>query len=69
MSAPRKLSPEEEAAIMAWYAEYQAALEAIRKLGSIPQKAREYGVGKRTLHEIVKRDQEKVRRVLGCKRA
>lgn len=50
---------------MAWYAQYQAALGELRKLGTIPQKARQFGVGKRTLHEIVKRDQEKVRRVLG----
>lgn len=64
MSAPRKLPPEHEAAIIAWYAQYQKALNELRKLGTVPQKAKEYGVSTRGIHLIAKREQEKARRCL-----
>jgi hypothetical protein len=65
LSRPRKLTPEHEAAIMAWYSQYQKALSELKRLGSIPLKAKEYGISTRTLHSVAKRPEEKVRRVLG----
>jgi hypothetical protein len=67
MSAPRKLSPDAEASIIAWYAQYQTALEQLRKLGSIHDKARAHGTSVRTIHNIVKRDEYELRRK--CKEA
>jgi hypothetical protein len=64
MSAPRKLKADQEAAIIAWYAQYQKALNELRKLGTVPQKAREYGVSTRGIHLIAKREQEKARRCM-----
>ena len=64
MSRRRKLSPEAEAALIAWYAQYQAVLEQMRKVGSIHSKARELSISTRTVHTVVKRQEEKARRVL-----
>jgi hypothetical protein len=63
LSAHRKLTPEAEAAIIAWYSQYQKLLNELRRLGSINQKAVEYGIATRSIHTIVKREQEKARRV------
>lgn len=65
MPAQRKLKPEQEAAAIAWYAQYQRALNELRRVGTVRQKAKELGVAPRTLDTIVKREQDKVRRVLG----
>jgi hypothetical protein len=67
MSARRKLTPEEESALMAWYSQYQQALNELKKLGSVRKKARELGIASETLHLIVKRDQYELRRK--CKKA
>lgn len=64
MAAPRKLSPEEEAAIIAWQSQYRRALSELRKLGTFADKAREYGVSIRTIHTVPNRLQEKIRRCL-----
>jgi hypothetical protein len=62
MSRRRKLSPQEEAAVMAWYSQYQAALEQLRKLGSIRKQAQERGIGIKLLHVVVKRGDYEHRR-------
>lgn len=62
MSRHRKLTPEAEAALIAWYAQYQAMLTQLRRFGSISQKAREHGIGTRTLFLICNRKQEAFRR-------
>jgi hypothetical protein len=62
MSRRRKLSPQEEAAVMAWYSQYQAALEQLRKLGSIRKQAQERGIGIKLLHVVVKRGDYELRR-------
>lgn len=62
MSAGRKLSPEEEAALIAWYSQYQSALQQLRQLGSIHDKAKEFGIALRTLHTVAKRDDYELRR-------
>lgn len=67
MSARRKLSPEQESAIIDWYSQYQQALSELRKLGSIHDKARAHGISLRSLHTIVKRDAYELRRK--CKAA
>lgn len=54
LSAKRKLSPEEQAAAIAWWSEYQAALTKLRTLGTPRQKAGELGVGRRTFYDLVK---------------
>lgn len=64
MGARRKLSPQAEAAIMRWHSQYQQALEEVRKLGSYPDKAKEFGISERTVHTILNRDREKVSRIL-----
>lgn len=65
MAAPRKLSPDAEAALIAWHSEYQRVLNDLRKLGTFRAKAEELGVSIRSIHRAVDRDGEKVRRVLG----
>lgn len=64
MSAPRKLTPETEAAICEWYTQYQDALTQLRGLGSARQKARQYGVDTRTIYNVVKRQQYELVRKL-----
>lgn len=65
MAAPRKLSPKEEAAIIAWQAKYRQARKQLRELGTFADKAREYGVSVRTIHTIPSRERDKIRRCLG----
>jgi len=65
MSAPRKLSPEQEVAIIRWHSQYQRALKDLREIGTYRDKAREFGVSIRSVHRALDRDGEKVRRVLG----
>lgn len=62
MSRRRRLSPDEEAALMAWYSQYQSALEQLRKLGSIRQQAKSRGIGTKLLHVVVKRGDYEHRR-------
>lgn len=62
VSAPRKLSPDEEAAIISWYAQYQRAIEEIRRLGSIKQVARRFRISRGTVHSIAKREEYNLRR-------
>jgi hypothetical protein len=71
MSAPRKLHPDAEAALMAWYAQYQAAMNArdraaeeLRKLGGPAQKAKQMGLSARGLHLVVKRKKYELSRKL-----
>lgn len=64
MAAPRKLSPEEEAAIISWQAKYRQARKQLRELGTFADKAREYGVSVRTIHTVPNRELEKIRRCL-----
>lgn len=64
MAAPRKLSPEQEAAIINWHSEYQRVLNDLRKVGTYRDKAREFGVSIRSVHRALDRDGEKIRRVL-----
>lgn len=47
---------------MAWYAQYQRAVNELRKLGTIKDKAQQYGVCRETIHVIVKREQYSIRR-------
>lgn len=65
MAAPRKVSPEQEAAIIAWHSEYQRILNDLRKLGTYRDKAKEFGISIRSVHRAVDRDGEKARRCLG----
>lgn len=65
MAAPRKLSHEAEAAIIAWHGQYLRAMEELRKIGTYRDKARELGVSRRSIHRALDRDGEKARRVLG----
>lgn len=67
MSAGRKLSTEQETAIIAWYANYQRALNDLRKLGSIREKAQENGISTMSLHRIAKREMYEAQRK--CKAA
>jgi hypothetical protein len=62
MSRRRKLSIEEESALIAWYAQYQAALDQVRKLGSIPKQAQKLGIGVKHVHVVVKRGDYELRR-------
>lgn len=62
MSAHRKLSPEQEAAIINWYADYQKAMNELRKIGSLNQKAKELGIRKETVRVIANREEYSVRR-------
>jgi len=67
VSAPRKLTPEAEAAIREWYVLYQDALTQLHGLGSVRQKAREHGVDVRTINNVVKREQyELTRKMREC---
>jgi hypothetical protein len=62
MSRRRKLTPEEEAAVISWYSQYQAALEAVKKLGSPTKQAKQRGIGVKLLHVIAKRGDYELRR-------
>ena len=64
MAAPRKLSPEQEAAIISWHSEYQRVIKDLRKIGTYRDKARELGVSIRSVHRALDREGEKIRRVL-----
>lgn len=62
VGAPRKLSPEEEAAILAWYAEYRRVLNELAKFGSTRTKAREFGVSPSTVSAVTNRLRVKLKR-------
>jgi len=69
MSAPRKLSPAAEAALIAWYAEYQKALRryrravrSLKKMGTVRDQAQRNGISMRAVHLIAKREAYELRR-------
>lgn len=64
MAAPRKLSAEQEAAIIKWHSQYQCAVNDLRKIGTYRDKARELGVSIRSVYRALDREGEKVRRHL-----
>lgn len=64
MAAKRRLSPEEESALIRWYAQYQQARLYVQCVGTVRQKAKEMGVTTQLIHLVVKRPKYELRRKL-----